>query len=788
MNTRSLSVVFVLAIGLVLFGRLDVHSAESWHGYATVVNNDPTTPIPIPGVRFKFVVELKWTGGFGCALPPGYEIQRYTQYGYTDVSGQIHFELHDYDIEPPPDCLNRTTEYIEISVDDYKYYLFVEGPAEYQTPNSHNINKTFVVTWDPDDQDGDGLLDSEEALLAEKYSPVVHRHNSLENEYGGLELQLGLANPDEVFSAQFPGKVIRTYEDGSKDELSISAINQIPRDAQGVGHIFGPGAKKVESWKLNFNNQYLDFDEAVLGGQHPGASVGNRPVYYHVFHDDSGEFLYVQYHFFYTMNDIRSQTSSNLWHEGDWDRVSIRIPLNNNPAGEPDSVNFYFHGFLVTWGASECWWGPDNVQLYDDLQMGWSESHSNIHVWVPANAHGSYNRFSSVYHIEGELSFLGGLLVLLDENYTDDLDYWGGDAFEYDYLINLGESEKLSNVTIGDIFYEKFVKTSISSPRWFGFYGIWGESDENFLPLPTDAPKGPSIKRSYNKFDYSPVFSISPPDPSELPIPGASLFVKKSGSKLTIRMPLAALLVPAYPSGYLEMELGPDPTSGDDTPVHLFQLNDIVIDPPGWNNEHPILARKTVEIGGGYDFHLEQDARLTVAAGQKITIKPGTRVDGGGVPFYDFRAFIDESLLEPLQPPPSGMLSGWADGPNVDVGNKNAGTDLGYEEMEELGEEGLKGGLVLPTEFQLFSNFPNPFNPTTTISYALKEASDVSLKIYDLLGHEVVTLVDSNQGPGVKSVLWDGKNETGQPVSSGIYVYRIVAGTFVKSQKMMLMK
>jgi len=97
-------------------------------------------------------------------------------------------------------------------------------------------------------------------------------------------------------------------------------------------------------------------------------------------------------------------------------------------------------------------------------------------------------------------------------------------------------------------------------------------------------------------------------------------------------------------------------------------------------------------------------------------------------------------------------------------------------------------GDLVPVEFALEQNYPNPFNPTTTIGYALKERSMVVMKLYDVLGEEVRTLVNEEQGAGVREVVWDGRNNSGSLVSSGVYLYRLEAGRFVKSVKMILMK
>lgn len=95
----------------------------------------------------------------------------------------------------------------------------------------------------------------------------------------------------------------------------------------------------------------------------------------------------------------------------------------------------------------------------------------------------------------------------------------------------------------------------------------------------------------------------------------------------------------------------------------------------------------------------------------------------------------------------------------------------------------------IPKDFELSQNFPNPFNPATAIRYGLPKASKVTLKIYDVLGREVITLIDNeNKQPGFHLVTWNGKDKNGNAVASGLYVYRIAADTFVKSHKMMLVK
>jgi len=95
---------------------------------------------------------------------------------------------------------------------------------------------------------------------------------------------------------------------------------------------------------------------------------------------------------------------------------------------------------------------------------------------------------------------------------------------------------------------------------------------------------------------------------------------------------------------------------------------------------------------------------------------------------------------------------------------------------------------VEPEEFTLFQNYPNPFNPETTIKYQLPKRTHVTLKIYNQIGQEVITLTDSNKNEGYYHDEWNGRNRDGKMVSSGIYFYQLRAGNFVKTRKMILLR
>ncbi len=95
---------------------------------------------------------------------------------------------------------------------------------------------------------------------------------------------------------------------------------------------------------------------------------------------------------------------------------------------------------------------------------------------------------------------------------------------------------------------------------------------------------------------------------------------------------------------------------------------------------------------------------------------------------------------------------------------------------------------TVPEEFVLQQNYPNPFNPSTAISYQLSRAEKVSIIIYDLAGRQVRQLVNEQKEAGSYTVQWDGRNQAGQAVASGLYIYQIQAGEFAESRKMLFTK
>jgi len=127
--------------------------------------------------------------------------------------------------------------------------------------------------------------------------------------------------------------------------------------------------------------------------------------------------------------------------------------------------------------------------------------------------------------------------------------------------------------------------------------------------------------------------------------------------------------------------------------------------------------------------------------------------------------------------------------------NLNPTTGTGIELIEtEQTSTGVADRENSPEYFQIYQNYPNPFNPSTTIIYSLQEKSSVEIKIFDLQGREIKSFAIGAQSAGYQRVVWNGTNDRGNPLSSGVYVYRVRASsmgdgkTFAKSAKMLLLK
>ena len=294
--------------------------------------------------------------------------------------------------------------------------------------------------------DGDSVPDDLEKQLAEQFAPVLHKHP--------LDLQEGLADFND---AVLNHSTLKGVELPSGRELYKKRTPPL--------HVKGPGATWDSLGSGSIPAYWIiDINDDISFG-HKGASTGNRPLYYHVYKE--GNFFYVQYWYFFTMNDIRTQTRKKTWHEGDWEHVSIRVKQD----GEkflPDAINFHQHFGGKTVDPSEAWWSGSK-DLHDPAQGYFPQfrpcppgvlckrrvtPRTHLHIWIARNSHASFNRYDDIFVLDafGNIPFNDNPQV---EHFVDEVDYSRTDlVFDYDTLVNMGEvrSSLLERTSKGELF------------------------------------------------------------------------------------------------------------------------------------------------------------------------------------------------------------------------------------------------------------------------------------------------------------------------------------------------
>ena len=237
--------------------------------------------------------------------------------------------------------------------------------------------------------------------------------------------------------------------------------------------------------------------------------------------------------------------------------------------------------------------------------------------------------------------------------------------------------------------------------------------------------------------------------------------------------------------------------------------------------------------GGGVYFpigSLTEDVRIhtTLPAFANVGADSVDWGSGGVIGGVDFSVMVNDTIVEPyyfetplivglvfkrgllqnlaIDPLTLGLYFATTDGdsvifdttgigyPTIDLDrNKIFSSVAHFSSLAIMGETGTIVStepdlLSVPVGYSLMQNYPNPFNPTTAIEFSLPEVQNVRITVYDILGHEIMSLADRKFEAGTHRIVWNGKNHSGQMVSSGMYLYRIYTGKFMKTRKMLLLR
>ena len=240
--------------------------------------------------------------------------------------------------------------------------------------------------------------------------------------------------------------------------------------------------------------------------------------------------------------------------------------------------------------------------------------------------------------------------------------------------------------------------------------------------------------------------------------------------------------------------------------VELYNPTDQTINITGWmfkdeNDDHVYTIPANTALNPDQYVVLSKDTtafNLFFPNVDNYTGNTGFGLSGGGelIRLFDSNGtLMDKVEYDDSNPWPEGADG---NGSTLELMNPKLDNAIGtnWSASEGHGSPGRinttflvsKNEISLPTEFQVFDNYPNPFNPTTTISYGLPTDAAVNITIYDMMGRRVKIVFDGDQNAGFRSHWWDATNNDGKSVSAGIYLYTIRAGELIQTRKMVLIK
>ncbi|MCP4705881.1 MAG: T9SS type A sorting domain-containing protein [candidate division Zixibacteria bacterium] len=207
-----------------------------------------------------------------------------------------------------------------------------------------------------------------------------------------------------------------------------------------------------------------------------------------------------------------------------------------------------------------------------------------------------------------------------------------------------------------------------------------------------------------------------------------------------------------------------------------------------------MLTRSVDNIYSGYSTYTRTYSEyagelMSGFRGQEDVLVMQKTISGGGANILVYNVLYDNFVMTNFDTEYGTYFDIWAGGKTALImtlpgyllawdPNADASTDV---------EDNITD-TNLPESYSLSQNYPNPFNPTTVISYSIPKRSDVSISIINLLGQKIKTIVNENQTAGKHTVNWDGTDQSGKAVASGIYFYQINAGDYTASKKMIMIK
>ena len=315
-------------------------------------------------------------------------------------------------------------------------------------------------------------------------------------------------------------------------------------------------------------------------------------------------------------------------------------------------------------------------------------------------------------------------------------------------------------------------------------YGVWRRVDDAALAtalasvLRTGASIEPSVAEAFGAL---PVFGYDD-----------RVFVQSAPGQATAGFPPGAWeLVQTIPALQQDVYLASIPTEADSTVQGMHHTVLVTTahttTPSVWYASPPDSGHSVDNIAPAVPANFA--IAYNTGSGNTLSWNPSPDVD-----FQYFRVY--RSTDPNFMPSPGTLVhsttsTGWADPDGGPIYYKVTALDYAGNESDPAAAGSVTAVELpaVPHSFALYPNVPNPFNPTTLIRYDVPEhGGAVSIRIYEASGRLVRALVDGAQSPGAKVVSWDGRDDDGRPVASGVYFYRLEASNYTKTRKMVLLK
>ena len=415
---------------------------------------------------------------------------------------------------------------------------------------------------------------------------------------------------------------------------------------------------------------------------------------------------------------------------------------------------------------------------------------------------------NTVFQPDEILNTVDEITDLLTDEMPNHLVRWGGAPNLWQYNVNI-----LRNF----IFYRSaFMWTHIQS--YFDLTGTYQ------LFLGVDGGNGAIYINSINThnfpwqgqyYDQIPIQIQAVPDPGFQFVEWDGINNANSSITVTSSMDTAftAIFEPAaYDSSAVVInEINYNSANNYDVQdwVELTNNGEVPINLSGWkfkdeDDSHMfVIPEQTILESGGF-IVLAKDTAIFSGFFPGVSSVVGNLnfgLSGGGelIRLYDANdVAIDQVLYDDSYPWPEEADGG---GPTLELTNPALDNYLpeswaysnnmyGTPGSENSTYQGLvtENVLPLPTDFILAQNYPNPFNPKTVIQYEIPYLEHVTITVYDIMGREVIQLVDKVQEPGYKAIAWDAKNDVGLSVGTGLYFYQLKTTTYVNTKKMVLVR